>query len=185
MTRNIDNIIDSAQYTIITIRTLCSSITWKVRPVTPIFTLWILTVFLIVSFNIAVTISPYGLKSTGPRILYTNVTSYTTTFRYCISIFIVNHRMYSRHRRTSTTRFHRVDSRHCATQKPSCLSLPPSIHNSSFTFANNIVVPTPHLNRLTNCSHMLKLEIIFLWFVRPRFAQHTYRSRCCMENVYA
>jgi len=70
---NIDDIVNPTKDAIISVRGLHCSIAGNVGPISPILAFRVLTVPCEISLHKAITIPPYRLKLTGPRVLYADI----------------------------------------------------------------------------------------------------------------
>src|SRR4029453_11828857 len=84
-----------------------------------------------------------------------------------------------------TAGLHGLQGRHGATEKATCLRLPPSVHNHSLPLTDDLVTPEPHLRfyGLTYRGHMLETVVIFQRLIWPGFAQHADRRGGRVEDI--
>ena len=107
----LDDIIDSAEDSVISVGSFHGSITSQVWPIAPIFAVGIFAVLFIILRNISIAIPPNGLKCTGPGVLDAYIAGPALSGMNFFAIFIINDRMNARHTRTCTARLHRRYSR--------------------------------------------------------------------------
>ena len=171
MARHVDDIIHTAKDSEVTVFGEQRSVARKIGPVTPILTLRILAVLLVVLADKAVAVTPDRLKDPRPWIPDADVSGLFGTGRHFLSIFVINDGINSEHARAGAARFHWVEGRLRAAEETAILGLPPSVDDHSFLFSNHVVIPAPdlRLNRLTHRSHVLKMVIVLFRLLRSSF----------------
>src|SRR5258708_7674278 len=186
MPGDVDHVVYTAQNAEIAVRSLHGAVTREVWPVTPVFALRILVVFLIVLADKTLTIAIDRLEDSRPWIANANVSCFARTGLHFLSVLIKDDGIDSGNRRTGTARLHGIERRFGAAQEAAVFGLPPGVHDHSFTLADDLVIPLPdcRLDRFTDRGHVLEVVVVFLGLVRARFAQHTDGRGPCIEDVH-
>src|SRR5258708_40099508 len=168
MPGDVDHVVYTAQNAEIAVRSLRGAVTREVWPVTPVFALRILVVFLIVLADKTLTIAIDRLEDSRPWIANANVSCFARTGLHFLRVLIKDDGIDSGNRRTGTARLHGIERRVGAAQEAAIFGLPPGVHDHGFAFADNLVIPLPHgrLNRLADRGHGLEVVVVFLRFFR-------------------
>ncbi len=174
MSGNVDHVVHATQDPVVAILCEDRGVACEIRPIAPVFTLWIPAILGIVRFDKTFLITPDCLERARPRVLDTDIPSDARSLRYGLALFIEDDRMNAGHSWTCAAGFHRMNCWHRAAQESTGLRLPPCIDDHSLTLANHIVVPAPdlRLNWLAHGRHMFKLELVLSWLIWPRLPEH-------------
>src|SRR5258708_28879327 len=186
MPGHIDHVVHTAQNAEIAVRGLHGAVTCEVWPITPVFALRILVVFLIILENKALAIAIDRLEDSRPWIANTDVPGLARAGFYFLCVLIKDDGINSRNRRTGAAGLHGIERGLGAAQEAAVFGLPPGVHDHGFAFADNLVIPLPHcrLDRLADRGHVLEVVIVFLRFFRTSLAPHAGGVRRCVEYVH-
>src|SRR5260370_35145665 len=108
MTGHVDDVVDAAENAVVAVGGKNGAIGGVVRPVAPIFTLWVFAVLLIVLSDEALRIAPNRLHDARPGISNTNISGSVGAGFDFLSVLVPDHRIDSERRRPSATWFHRI-----------------------------------------------------------------------------
>src|SRR5215831_5550415 len=186
MTGDVDHVIDAPENPEVAVRGAHRAIAGQVWPVTPILALPILAILFVVGRDETVRVPPDRLENARPGIPNADIAGFTTSRRDLLTELVVNHWKHAKHARTTTARFHRVQRRERATEKSSVFGLPPRVDNNSLAFADDLVVPPPHLrfDWLAHRCHVLEVVAVLFGLIRARLAQHADGRRRGVEDVH-
>src|SRR6202030_4432025 len=92
MSRDVDDIVDAPENSVITVSGQYRAIGRVVWPVAPVFALRALVIFFVILIDEALRIAPDGLHDARPRIADTNVSGVSGTGRNFIAVLIPNDR---------------------------------------------------------------------------------------------
>src|ERR1700719_2415417 len=106
MARDVDDIVDAPENSVITVSGQYRAIGRVVRPVAPVFALRTLVIFFVVLIDEALRIAPDGLHDARPRIADTNISRVAGTRSDFLAVLIPNDRVYSERSGARATRFH-------------------------------------------------------------------------------
>src|SRR3989442_5016870 len=181
---HIDHIIDPAKDAEIAVGCQNSTVTSEVRPVLPVFTLFVPAVLLIVDLYISLWLAPDRLKGAWPWVANANVAGPSASGLDHIAFFIVDHGVHPKDSRAAAARLHRLQGRQGAAQEATVLGLPPAVDDDRFAFSDGVVIPAPdlRLNRLSHGCHVLEMVVVFLRLVGTDLAQHANRRPSRVED---
>src|SRR5207248_1592515 len=169
---HIDHVVDPAKNAEIAVGCQHSTVTSEVRPVTPVFTLLVATVLLIVGLHKALRLAPDRLKDAWPWVADAYVAGPSASGLDHIACFIVDHRVDPKDSRAAAARLHRFQGRQGAAQEATVLGLPPGVDDDRFALSDGVVIPAPdlRLNRLSHGGHVLEMVVVFLRLVGTELA---------------
>src|SRR5438876_1267876 len=187
MPGHIDHIVDPAKDPEITISCQNSTVTSEVRPVTPVFTLLVAAVLLIVDLHKSLRLAPDRLKDARPWVADADVAGPSASGLDHIAFFIVDHGVDPKDSWAAAARLHRPQGRQGAAQEATVLGLPPGVDNDRFALSDDVVIPAPdlRLNRLSHSCHVLEMVAVFLRLVGAGLAEHANRRRSGVEDGHA
>src|SRR5260221_11436424 len=120
-----------------------STVTSEVRPVTPVCTLLVPAVLLIIDLHKSLRLAPDRLKDAWPWVTDANVAGPSASGVDHIAFFIVDHRIDPKASRTAAARLHRLQGRQGAAQQTTVIGLPPGVDDERFAVADGAVLPSP------------------------------------------
>src|SRR2546426_9775734 len=184
---HIDPVVDPAKDAEIAVGCQNSAITSEVRPVTPVFTLLVAAVLLIVDLHKALRLAPDRLKDAGPGVADAHVAGTPASGLDHIAFFIVDHGVDPKDSWAAAARLHRFQGRQGAAQEATVLGLPPGVDDDRFALSDDFVVPAPdfRLNRLSHGCHVLEMVGVFLRLIGTDLAEHANRRRSSVEDGHA
>src|SRR5438876_8538874 len=106
MPGHIDHIVDPAKDPEITISCQNSTVTSEVRPVTPVFTLLVAAVLLIVDLHKSLRLAPDRLEDAWPWVADAHVAGTPASGLDHLAFFIIDHGVNAKDSRAAATRLH-------------------------------------------------------------------------------
>src|SRR5215831_2893961 len=151
----------------------------------PVLALRVFAVLAVVRCDVAVRISPDRLEDPRPRVANADIPSPAGAGWDLLSVLVQDHGKNPGYRRARAAGFHRIQRRLGTAQEPTIFRLPPSIHDHGLPFADDVVIPPPHVrfDRFTDRGHMFEVVVVLSRLVRAGFAEHSDGRRRGMEDI--
>src|SRR5215475_8680583 len=135
MPGHVNHVVHATQDAEVAVRRLHRAVAGKVRPIMPVFAVFVAVVFLVVLANEALAVAPDGLENSRPGIANADVPGFAGTRLNLFALFVVNHRIDARNRRSCAAGLHRINPRLGAAEEPAILGLPPGIDDDGLALA--------------------------------------------------